>query len=182
MPDDEEDITAEGAGDESGSKKKKIIVFAILAILLISLSVGGTMATLAFLKKDEPAPELAEGEGEGQGEGEKVNDQKLDAIYYPLKPSYVVNVDARGRRRYLQADLTLLIRDASMIASIDTHKPSVDNVVNNELGGVVFEDIKTAEGKELLRLQLTQAMQALFQEEVDDPVVEMVLFTNFVMQ
>ena len=178
MPDDEEDIPAEGAEGESTSKKKKIIIFAALAILLIGLSVGGTMATLALLKKDEPVPELAEGEGEG----EDVSEKKLEAIYYPLKPSYVVNVDARGRRRYLQADLTLLIRDPSMTASIDTHKPSIDNVVNSELGGIVFEDIKTAEGKELLRLQLTQAMQALFQEEVDDPVVEMVLFTNFVMQ
>ena len=180
MADDEENDSAEG---ESGSKKKKIILFAILTILLIGfigLSVGGTMATLAFLKKDEPVVDAGEG-GEG-GEGGEVEEKKADAIYYPLKPSYVVNVDARGRRRYLQADLTLLIRDASMIAVIDTHKPSVDNVVNSELSGVVFEDIKTAEGKELLRLQLTQAMQALFQEEVSEPVVEMVLFTNFVMQ
>lgn len=180
MADDEEDVSAEGVGDESASKKKKILLFVVLAIVLIGLSVGGTMATLSFLKKDELVPELAD---DGTGEGtEDVSDKKQAAIYYPLKPSYVVNVDARGRRRYLQADLTLLIRDASMIGSIDTHKPSVDNVVNSELGGVVFEDIKTAEGKELLRLQLTQAMQALFQEEVGQPVVEMVLFTNFVMQ
>lgn len=179
MPDDEDNLSAEEAGSESAPKKKKIIIFIVLAILLVSLSVGGTVATLGFLKKDEPVAELA---GDEVGEGEDLSEQKAVAIYYPLKPSYIVNVDARGRRRYLQADLTLLVRDSTMIASIDTHKPSVDNVVNSELGGIVFEDIKTAEGKELLRLQLTQAMQALFQEEVDDPVIEMVLFTNFVMQ
>lgn len=176
MADAEEDVSAEEVGNEAESKNKKIIVFAVLVILLIGLSAGGTVATLALLKKDEPVAELTD------ANTEEVSDIKADAIYYPLKPSYIVNVDARGRRRYLQADLTFLIRDAAMVASIDTHKPSVDNVVNSELGGVVFEDIQTAEGKELLRLQLTQAMRALFKEEVGDPVVEMVLFTNFVMQ
>lgn len=174
----EDEDNEEGTEKAESPKSKRLLLFVVLALLLIGLSVGGTIATLSFLKGDEPV--LAEGE-EAATE-EELTEVKAAAIYYPLKPGYIVNVDARGRRRFLQAELTLLIREADMIASIDMHKPSVDHLVNTIIGGVVFEDIKTAEGKELLRLQLTQAMQELFKKEVGKPGVEAVLFTNFVMQ
>lgn len=176
MAENEEAEASDGV-EQDKPKSKRLLLFIVLALLLIGISVGGTIVALSFLKKDEPTMTP-----EGEVVEEEIEEVKAAAIYYPLKPGYVVNVDARGRRRFLQADLTLLLRDAAMIETIDMHKPSVDHRVNSIIGGIIFEDIKTAEGKELLRLQLTQELQNLFQEEVGEPGIEAVLFTNFVMQ
>jgi len=104
------------------------------------------------------------------------------AIYYPLKPEYLLNIDARGRRRYLKLEITVMTREDDVIGAIETHRATVDNTVNLIAGGQIFEEIQTVEGKEFLRLQLTQELQAVFQKEIGKPGIEQVLFTNFVMQ
>jgi len=50
------------------------------------------------------------------------------------------------------------------------------------IGGQLYEEIQTAEGKELLRQQCLQELQKIMQEEIGKPGVEQVLYTNFVMQ
>ncbi|MFT6202333.1 MAG: flagellar FliL protein, partial [Candidatus Endobugula sp.] len=40
-----------------------------------------------------------------------VVEEKGYAIYFPLKPAIVVNFQARGRQRFLQANVTLMTRD-----------------------------------------------------------------------
>lgn len=160
----------------SGGGKKRIILLALVALLLIGVSVGGTIGVLTMMK-DDPVP--VEGEEGVEAEAE-VTDKP--AIYYPLKPEYILNIDARGRRRYLRLDLTLMVRDDDMIPTIETHRASVDNVVNLVGGGQIFEEIQTPEGKEFMRLQLLKEMQTLFEKEVGKAGVEQVLFTNFVMQ
>jgi flagellar FliL protein len=175
----EDDATENKAGDDaeaaSGGGKKRLIIMIVLALVLVGASVGGTITVLSMMK-EEPAPEAGEA-GEEEAEA-----PKKAAIYYPLKPEYIVNIDARGRRRYLRLDLTLLVRDDDMVPTIEMHRASVDNIVNLISGGQIFEEVQTPEGKEFLRLQLLKEMQTLFEKEVGKQGVEQVLFTNFVMQ
>lgn len=158
---------------ESGGKSK-LLLLVIIGLVLVGVSVGGTIAALSFLK-DDPEPVEA-------AEAEEVAPPPKPAIYYPLKPEYIVNIDARGRRRYLRLDITVLTRDDDVIAAIETHRATVDNTVNLIAGGQLFEEIQTAEGKEFLRLQLLQELQSVFEKEIGKPGIEQVLFTNFVMQ
>ncbi len=155
--------------------KKKLIMLVLVALVLIGASVGGT---IAVLKMTQPPAPVAEGEAAE----EVVEAPPRPAIYYPLKPEYILNIDARGRRRYLRLDLTVMTREEDVIAAIELHRPSVDHVVNLVAGGQIFEEVQTAEGKEFLRLQLLQELQALFEQEIGKPGIEQVLFTNFVMQ
>ena len=50
------------------------------------------------------------------------------------------------------------------------------------IGGQIFSEIQTAEGKELLRQQCLQEVQRLLEKEIGKPGVEQVLFTSFVIQ
>lgn len=172
--DKEQQNNEENSSKPSGGKKKLILLI-LLAIVLIGASVGGTITVLKMM---QPEPVLEESEVAE----EEVEPLPKPAIYYPLKPEYILNIDARGRRRYLRLDLTVLTRDEDVIAAIELHRPTVDNVVNLIAGGQIFEEIQTAEGKELLRLQLLQELQAVFEKEIGKPGIEQVLFTNFVMQ
>lgn len=161
--------------EESSGGKKKLIILIVLGLLLIGLSVGGTIVALKILS---PPPELP-AESVEEEEAEEV---KEPAIYYPIKPSIIVNYGHKGRQRYAQVDVTLLIRDPSIVSAVELHAPTIANALVLTIGGQVYEDMQTAEGKELLRQECLQAIQKILEEETGSTGVEQVLFTNFVMQ
>lgn len=168
----EDDAPAE---ESSGGGKKKLIFLIILALVLIGLSVGGTVVALKVLS---PPPEPDESESTE----EPAEEVKVPAIYYPIKPSIVVNYGHKGRQRYAQVDVTLLIRDPSIVSAIELHAPTIANALVLTIGGQIYEEMQTAEGKELLRQECLQEIQKILEEEVGSAGVEQVLFTNFVMQ
>lgn len=177
MAADEDQQTNENEAEKPASGgKKKLILLIVVGLILIGASVGGTIFVLNMLQPPAPV-EAAEESAEAE-----VEPPPKPAIYYPLKPEYIVNIDARGRRRYLRLDLTVMTREEDVIAAIELHRPTVDHTINLIAGGQIFEEVQTAEGKELLRLQLLQELQALFEKEISKPGIEQVLFTNFVMQ
>ncbi|WP_054112604.1 flagellar basal body-associated FliL family protein [Marinagarivorans algicola] len=159
----------------SGGGKKKLIFLIILAVVLVGLSVGGTIVALKVLS---PPPEAVDSEAVE----EAVEEVKAPAIYYPIKPSVVVNYDHKGRQRYAQVDVTLLIRDPAIVSAIELHAPTIANALVLTIGGQNYEEVQTAEGKELLRQECLQEIQKILEEEVGSVGVEQVLFTNFVMQ
>lgn len=182
MADDKDAPDGDGAGEAGaeGGGKKKLIMMIVVGVVLIGLSVGGTLMALKMLAPDEP-PVSAEG-AYGEAAAETVPEKKKSAIYFPLKPAIIVNFQARGRQRYLQAELTLMTRENDVVEAIELHMPMIRNALVLQFGGQLYEDLQTAEGKELLRQQALENIQALLQKEIDKPGVEQVLFTNFVMQ
>lgn len=161
----------------SGGGKKKLIIMVVVALLLVGLSVGGTLLALDLLV-EKPAVTNEEGEVVE----EEVVEEKKTAIYYPLKPEILASYNVRGRQRYVQADMTLMLRDESVIEVIELHKPMIRNSLVLLFGGQVYEELQTAEGKEYLRQQALETIQGLLEQEIGEPGIEQVLFTNFVMQ
>ena len=170
---------AEGSEAENtkSGKRKKILLLAVLLLLIVGLSVGGTIAALRYFSDAETPPETEDAVGE-----EVASPPPSPAIYYPLKPEYIVNINARGKRRYLRLDIELLTRDNAVVTALETHRASVDHIITMVSGGQILEEIQTPEGKEFLRVQLLKELQALFEKEIGKPGIEQVLFTNFVMQ
>lgn len=169
----DDDNNAEGQA--SGGGKKKIIILGVLAILLIGASVGGTIVALKMFAPEPEAPVEETTE-------EPVVETKKSAIYYPIKPAIIVNFDHKGRQRYAQVEVTLLIRDESVISAVELHSPMINNALILTIGGQSYADIQSAEGKELVRQACLQAVQKILEKEIGTPGVEQVLFTNFVMQ
>lgn len=184
MADEEQDgneNTTENQNNDdkpAGSGKlKRIVLFAILGLILIGISVGGTLTALRYLNPP-PALEIVEGE-DGQAPQEEV---KKKAIYYPIKPEIIVTYSARGRQRYMRADITLLIRDTDVIAAIETHMPMIRNTLNMVMAGQVYQEVQTAEGKEYMRQECLLQLRKNIEAEIGKPGIEEVLFTNIVMQ
>ena len=170
---DENDSNEEG-GSGGG---KKLIIMIVVGLLLIGASVGGTIAVLGMLKKDEPKTAMME-----DGEAMMEEKPKAPAIYYPIKPPIIVNFDTKGRQRFLQAEVTLLTRESDVIGTVELHMPMIRNALVLLIGGQQFEDLQTAEGKEFLRLQCLEELQRIIENEIGKVGIEQVLFTNFVMQ
>jgi flagellar protein FliL len=161
-----------------GGNKKKLIILVVLGMVLVGLSVGGTLFALQMLNEPTVAVEGEEGE---EGEAAQAV-PKLPAIYFPLKPPIIVNFQSRGRQRYLQAEISLKIRDPEVVAAVELHMSMIRNALVMLLSGQVYEDLQTPEGRELMRQQALEEIQRLVESEIGKPGVEQVLFTNFVMQ
>lgn len=166
----------ENAKKSAAGSKKNLIILAVLAVVLVGLSVGGTIAVLKIFGGTPQA------ESDPAAETEVSAPAKKPAIYYPLKPDLLVTYLARGRHRYAQVGITLMLREEDVIAAVELHKPMIMNAMNMVFSGQLYEDLQTAEGKELVRVQCLEELQRIMQQEIGKPGIEQVLFTDFVMQ
>lgn len=154
--------------------RTQILLLVILTLMVAGFSVGGTL----FLVKV-----LGDSEAEVLADDPKEQLQLPNqAIYYPLNPAIVVNFSVRGRQRFLQAELSLMLRDPRVISAIELHQPVIRNALVLLMGGQMYEELQTPEGKELLRQKALQEIQGILKEEIGRPGIEQVLFTSFIMQ
>jgi flagellar FliL protein len=185
MAKDNKNNDDENAGDAveadlvKKAKRKKLLLIVGLILLLVAISVGSTLALVKLFA--DPAPEVAAEDAEQAPEEEQV-EAKKPAIYYPMQPVFVVNFLSEGRQRFLQAELNLLLREQDVIPALELHMPAIRNSLVMLFSDQLYEDLQTAEGKELLRQQALLSVQEVLQKEIGKPGVEQVLFTNFVMQ
>jgi len=167
---------AEGKGEDNAeggkSKKKIIIIVAIVAILSIGLSIG---ATLFFLNGGDS--------GDGAGEdAEPVEEVKLPAVYLDIKPPFVVTYDVSGKQRYMQVFVSAQSRDQASLDAMELHMPLIRNKLIMLFSGQDFQQLQTTEGKESLRVSSLTLINEMLEKESSGSSIEQVLFTNFVMQ
>ncbi len=160
------------------TRRKKLILLAGSMLVLVVISVGTTL----FLVKLFSEPTATEQTSTEASSSPAVEPPKKPAIYFPLQPVFVVNFNANGRQRFMQVELNLMLRDQDVIPAIELHMPAIRNNLVMLFSGQIYEDLQTAEGKELLRQEATLSVQDTLQREIGKPGIEQVLFTNFVMQ
>ncbi|MBM3108503.1 flagellar basal body-associated protein FliL [Pseudomonas sp. P66] len=157
--------------DPAAKGKLKIILLLVLALLLaIGLSVGATWFVL-HKSEDKPATDPAQ-----------VGSLKPAAIYEPLTPAFVVNFNQNGRQRYMQVSITLQGRDQAALDALKVHMPVIRNNLVMMFSGQGFDTLASPVGQEMLRQKATASVQEVAQKEVGKPVVDQLLFTNFVLQ
>jgi flagellar FliL protein len=161
------------AGEGKGKGKLKFIIIIVVALLVaIGASVGGTWFFLhkSMAKTEEQPAEAATPAG------------KAAAIYEPLSPAFVVNLDQNGRQRYMQVSITLMTRDQAGLDALKVHMPVIRNNLVLLFSGQSFDALATPIGQEMLRQKATASVQEVAQKEVGKLVVDQLLFTNFVLQ
>ncbi len=175
MAEDEEGV------EESGGGKKKLIIMIVVGLVLVGLSVGGTLFALKMMGGDEDTTSGG-GDAVSEADAAPVEEVRKPAIYFPLKPTIIVNFNARGRQRFLQAEVSLMVRDEDVVAAIEEHSTMLQHGLLMLFSGQDYSELQTAEGKELLRQMALEEVQRMLEQEIGKPGVEQVLFTNLVMQ
>jgi flagellar FliL protein len=182
--DNPEENTEENTEEGNSGGKKKLIIFIVIGIVLIGISIGGTLFAVKMLAP-EPVVEESVDDAVAEGGNPIVEEEEVKkgyAIYFPLKPPIIVNFQARGRQRFLQADITLMTREDDVVEAIETHMPMIRNALVLKFGGQTYEELQTEEGRELLRQESLEELQNIMLQEIDKTGIEKLLFTNFVMQ
>ncbi|NBA95775.1 flagellar basal body-associated protein FliL [Pseudomonas sp. R5(2019)] len=156
--------------DPASKGKLKLIILIVVALLLaIGLSVG---ATWFFLQKSESKPQ----------EAAEVIQAKPVALYESLTPAFIVNFNHGGRQRYMQVSITLMARNQPDLDALKVHMPVIRNNLVMLFSSQPFDTLATPVGQEILRQKATASVQEVAQKEVGKPVIDQLLFTNFVLQ
>ena len=84
--------------------------------------------------------------------------------------------------RYLQIGMTAMTRDKLAADAITNNMPQIRNDLILLFGNQKMEILTTNEGKEKLRAQALERVQAIVAREIGYPGIEAIYFTAFVLQ
>ncbi|MBB3101833.1 flagellar basal body-associated protein FliL [Azomonas macrocytogenes] len=163
--------------DSAGSKSRwKLIIVMVIALLAV---IAASVAATWFFLANKTVAEQAAG---SEHATEVAAPVRQVAIYQVLTPAFVVNFKQDGRQRYLQVSVALMGRDQVAMDALKEHLPLLRNRLVMLFSSQDFATLMTPVGKEMLRQQATAGIQEQAQKALGKPVVEQVLFTNFVLQ
>ena len=156
------------------AKKSKALVY-IISLLILAAGGGGgfwysTQGSAAGHDAHGKAADAAPASG------------KAAAIYLPLQPAFVVNLEDAEALRYMQVDLEVMARNPKSIEDAKTHMPRIRNSLLLLFGQQHAFELSTRAGKEALQAKALAEIQRVLKEETGSPGIEAVYFSSFVIQ
>lgn len=147
---------------KSGSKKKLIFILIPVILLLI----GGGAGAYFFLthKKKESTKQMV------------VAPKKL-GVMYDLG-SFLVNLADKNANTYAKVSITLELSNEKVQQEVVKRLPIIKDAVINLLSSKTYDEIRTPEGKEELRLELIKRINAI----LITGGVQNIYFTQFIVQ
>lgn len=151
------------AQEKKGSKKK---LLALLIVILLILLVGGGAGFYFFVfhkkAKNAEIPQVAP--------------QKI-GIMYNLG-SFLVNLADKNANTYAKVSITLELSNQKVQEEVVKRLPIIKDAVINLLSSKTYDQIRTPEGKEELRLELIKRINAI----LITGGVQNIYFTQFIVQ
>ena len=163
-----------------GSGAKKMLFLVIGILVLVGGSIGATLFLTGALHQKaaaEDPPIIYPGTGQPPP---RISRQP--PLYQPLDPPFLVNYEDQGLLRYLQIGITVMARDQMVIEATLNSMPQIRNDLIMLFADQRQEVLASRQGKEELRLQALEQIQAILNREIGHPGIETLYFTTFVMQ
>lgn len=161
----DEDVQA-----EAPKGKGKLMIIIIAAVLLL----GGGGAAFFLM-------------GSGGGADEPVAAQEAPAVAEPivyviLPQPFVFNVTGDKRDRMVQIKVQLMLRGSENESLARYHSPLIESTLISTFASATVEQLRSPNGRTDLRDKATDDIKTTLTKVVGSPVIERVLFTDFVMQ
>lgn len=152
-----------------GKKKLLIIIIAVVVLLL-----GGGAAFFLM------------GSDDGATSSEEASTQvvlPVDPVAYVNIPQpFVFNVTGDKRDRLVQIKVQLMVRGSENENLARYHSPLVESSLLATFASATVEQLRSATGRVELRDKATDDIKSALTKAVGQPVIEKVLFTDFVIQ
>lgn len=160
-------------GDDAPKSKKKL--FIIIGAVVALLAIGGG-AAFFLLGSDS-----SEGEG---GEQEQAKEQLViePASYVNIGQPFLFSVPGKQRDRLVQIKVQIMVRGHEKEELARLHTPQLESAILETFATATVEQLRTPTGRLNLRDQATDNIKAKLTALIGEPVIEKVLFTDFVIQ
>lgn len=155
----EEQVKEEGK--QSGGKKK--LIFILIPVLLLLIGGAGAYFFLTHKKKESTKQMV-------------VAPQKLGVMYN--LGSFLVNLADKNANTYAKVSITLELSNQKVQQEVVKRLPIIKDAVINLLSSKTYDEIRTPEGKEELRLELIKRINAI----LVTGGVQNIYFTQFIVQ
>jgi flagellar FliL protein len=149
-------------GKKSGGKKKLILI--LIPVLLLLIGGGAGAYFFVFHKKSEAKKAVP------------VAPKKL-GIMYDLG-SFLVNLADKNANTYAKVSITIELSNQKVQEEVVKRLPIIKDAVINLLSSKTYNEIRTPEGKEELRLELIKRINAI----LVTGGVQNIYFTQFIVQ
>ena len=168
-------MAEENTEEEGGKKGGKMMVIIIVAVVVL-LGGGAGAYFFLFAGGDEEVveEEAVEAENQPQVSGE--------AIYVAMPRPFQFNAPGLTRERLVQIDVQLMVRGTENEDKARRHIPMLEGNLLTVFSASSADDLVTESGKKDLREKATAQVRQVMSELENDPVIEQVLFTGFVLQ
>jgi Flagellar basal body-associated protein len=148
-------------GKQSGGKKK--LIFILIPVLLLLIGGAGAYFFLTHKKKESTKQMV-------------VAPQKLGVMYN--LGSFLVNLADKNANTYAKVSITLELSNQKVQQEVVKRLPIIKDAVINLLSSKTYDEIRTPEGKEELRLELIKRINAI----LVTGGVQNIYFTQFIVQ
>lgn len=104
--------------------------------------------------------------------------------YVELKPTFVANfgVSQTGALKYVKADITVRVSNKDAEYATRYHLPALRNELVFLLSRQDESTMASAEGRETLKAEALQELREVLEAEEGQPIIDDLMFTNFVVQ
>ncbi|MBT1450826.1 flagellar basal body-associated protein FliL [Glaciecola sp. XM2] len=163
---------------EEGKKKSKLMLIIIIAVVLLG---GGGAGAYFFLMADDSPAGAAVATG-GTQPDELVSDSSGRALFVAMPRPFQFNAPGVSRERLVQIEVQLMVRGQVNEERAKRHIPMIEGTLLRVFSTSNADDLVTEVGKADLRSRSTSQVRQVMNDLEDNPVIEEVLFTGFVIQ
>ncbi|WP_425668934.1 flagellar basal body-associated protein FliL [Vibrio owensii] len=160
----------QGADAPKGKSKLLIIIIAVVVLLI-----GGGAAAFFLMGSDEPAQAA-------QTEQAKAQTAAAPIAYVNIAQPFIFNVTGDRRDRLVQIKAQLMVRGSENEQLARYHSPLIESSLLSTFASATVEQLRSPTGRTELRDRASDDIKAALNAAVGKPVIEKVLFTDFVIQ
>jgi flagellar FliL protein len=160
-------------GEEAPKGKKKLLIIIVAVVVLLAGAGGAAFFLMGSDDSDMSAEEAA---------AEQQATLPEPAAYVNIAQPFLFNAAGKKRSRMVQIKVQVMVRGTENEDLARHHSPLIESTLLSTFGTATVDQLRTPGGRTQLRDQATKDIQATLQEVVGKPVVERVLFTDFVIQ
>ncbi|NVN84114.1 MULTISPECIES: flagellar basal body-associated protein FliL [unclassified Vibrio] len=155
------------------AKKKSKLLIIIIAVVVLLLGVGG--ALFFFLSSDD-------GASESQSQPANAVVAAEPVMYVNIPQPFLFNVTGDKKDRLVQIKAQLMVRGSKNEDLARYHSPLVESTLLATFASATVDQLRSPTGRVELRDKATEDIKASLSQAVGQPVIEKVLFTDFVIQ
>ncbi|MCK0526932.1 MULTISPECIES: flagellar basal body-associated FliL family protein [unclassified Anaerobiospirillum] len=104
--------------------------------------------------------------------------------YYDMTPDFTTNLanSGGGRLHYLRVHVNVMVKDSRDLPLVTEHDALIRDAIITIIGAKEYNAIATAAGREALRAECRARVAELLASKKNGPVIQDLLFTNYIYQ
>lgn len=174
----EEPEAAEGEEGEGSKKGKKKLIFIIGGVVALLVIVGGLLASGVLGGGSKGGDDKAKQSPEETAAAAAAAAAAAKPVYYEL-PEFLVNLNTTSSHvSFLKMSVTLELRDAAAVATMDANKPRIMDIFNTYLRELHASDVQGSAGIYRLKSELLSRLNST----IEDGSVKDILFGEIIVQ